>query len=162
MVEDVVKGMEKLEVKEQSEEQQQRQQHQQQKEADDRAIFADRPSYIELERMAVREAQLQQPEVLEQDPASENKAATTTDIDAARKADGEEGFEEIDEAQQEQQQQPKKKKQPEQMRLVDVVLSDMSEPWAQTSGFSIKTLSNPYSRMMNTSGISFKDHAGSM
>ncbi|ETS81428.1 hypothetical protein PFICI_06430 [Pestalotiopsis fici W106-1] len=47
-------------------------------------------------------------------------------------------------------------------RLVDVVLSDMSEPWPQTSGFSSNTLSNPYRRMMNTSGMSFRDHAGSM
>ncbi|KAI0383241.1 23S ribosomal RNA methyltransferase [Hypomontagnella monticulosa] len=47
-------------------------------------------------------------------------------------------------------------------RLVDIVLSDMSAPWMQTSGFSSNTLSNPYSRMMNTSGMSFRDHAGSM
>ncbi|KAI0811464.1 23S ribosomal RNA methyltransferase [Xylaria sp. FL0064] len=47
-------------------------------------------------------------------------------------------------------------------KLVDVVLSDMSEPWLQTSGFSSNTLSNPYNRMMNTSGMSFRDHAGSM
>ncbi|KAI0430702.1 FtsJ-like methyltransferase [Xylaria sp. FL1042] len=47
-------------------------------------------------------------------------------------------------------------------KLVDVVLSDMSEPWFQTSGFSSNTLSNPYNRMMNTSGMSFRDHAGSM
>ncbi|TGJ80973.1 hypothetical protein E0Z10_g7795 [Xylaria hypoxylon] len=47
-------------------------------------------------------------------------------------------------------------------KLVDVVLSDMSAPWLQTSGFSSNTLSNPYSRMMNTSGMSFRDHAGSM
>lgn len=38
----------------------------------------------------------------------------------------------------------------------------MSEPWPQTHGFSVNTLSNPYIRMMNTSGIPFKDHAGSM
>jgi len=50
----------------------------------------------------------------------------------------------------------------EQGRLVDVVLSDMSEPWPQTAGFSSRTLSNPYDRMMNTSGMSFRDHAGSM
>lgn len=43
-----------------------------------------------------------------------------------------------------------------------VVLSDMSAPWMQTTGFSSNTLSNPYSRMMNTSGMSFRDHAGSM
>ncbi|OTB08965.1 hypothetical protein M426DRAFT_129843 [Hypoxylon sp. CI-4A] len=47
-------------------------------------------------------------------------------------------------------------------RLVDVVLSDMSAPWMQTTGFSSNTLSNPYNRMMNTSGMSFRDHAGSM
>ncbi|RYP72905.1 hypothetical protein DL771_003943 [Monosporascus sp. 5C6A] len=47
-------------------------------------------------------------------------------------------------------------------RLVDVVLSDMSEPWAQTTGHSSNTLSNPYRRMMNTSGMKFRDHAGSM
>ncbi|KAJ2977293.1 hypothetical protein NUW58_g7852 [Xylaria curta] len=47
-------------------------------------------------------------------------------------------------------------------KLVDVVLSDMSDPWLQTSGFSSNTLSNPYHRMMNTSGMSFRDHAGSM
>ena len=38
----------------------------------------------------------------------------------------------------------------------------MSAPWPQTHGFSIRSLSNPYARMMNTSGITFKDHAGSM
>lgn len=47
-------------------------------------------------------------------------------------------------------------------RLVDVVLSDMSAPWAQTEGFWIKSISNPYYRMMNTSGMPFRDHAGSM
>ncbi|ROV89637.1 hypothetical protein VSDG_08088 [Cytospora chrysosperma] len=46
-------------------------------------------------------------------------------------------------------------------RMVDVVISDMSEPWAQTAGFSSNTLSNPY-RLMNTSGINFRDHACSM
>ncbi|RYP23212.1 hypothetical protein DL767_008895 [Monosporascus sp. MG133] len=50
----------------------------------------------------------------------------------------------------------------EEGRLVDVVLSDMSEPWAQTTGHSSNTLSNPYRRMMNTSGMRFRDHAGSM
>ncbi|KAI1331823.1 23S ribosomal RNA methyltransferase [Xylariaceae sp. FL0255] len=47
-------------------------------------------------------------------------------------------------------------------KLVDIVLSDMSAPWLQTSGFSSNTLSNPFRRMMNTSGMSFRDHAGSM
>ena len=50
----------------------------------------------------------------------------------------------------------------EQGRMVDIVLSDMSEPWAQTEGFWKRSLSNPYYRMMNTSGMSFRDHAGSM
>ncbi|KAL4912128.1 FtsJ-like methyltransferase-domain-containing protein [Aspergillus aurantiobrunneus] len=47
-------------------------------------------------------------------------------------------------------------------RTVDVVLSDMSAPWYQTTGFWKRSLSNPYNRMMNTSGLTFKDHAGSM
>jgi len=47
-------------------------------------------------------------------------------------------------------------------RVVDVVLSDMSEPWDQIAGFHKKSLSDPYLRLMNTSGIAFKDHAGSM
>ncbi|KAK3503615.1 ribosomal RNA methyltransferase FtsJ domain-containing protein [Neurospora crassa] len=169
VVEEMVQGVEKLELTEKREEQQpqqpqqqQQQQRQQQRDVAKQEIFADRPSYIELERMAVREAQLQQPEVLEQDQREEDKATTAAN-ETEGKLDGEESTEEVEEGhQQEEQQQPRKKKQPEQMRLVDVVLSDMSEPWPQTSGFSMKTLSNPYSRMMNTSGISFKDHAGSM
>ena len=47
-------------------------------------------------------------------------------------------------------------------RMVDVVLSDMCEPWEQTDGFYKRTLSDPYYRMMNTTGIPFRDHAGSM
>ena len=47
-------------------------------------------------------------------------------------------------------------------RVVDIVLSDMSEPWAQTDGFWKRSLSDPYFRMMNTSGMRFRDHAGSM
>ena len=47
-------------------------------------------------------------------------------------------------------------------RMVDVVLSDMSAPWEQTTGFWKRSLSDPYYRMMNTSGMSFRDHAGSM
>jgi hypothetical protein len=47
-------------------------------------------------------------------------------------------------------------------QTVDVVLSDMSAPWVQTKGFFKRSLSNPYHRMMNTSGVSFRDHAGSM
>lgn len=47
-------------------------------------------------------------------------------------------------------------------KVVDIVLSDMCEPWPLTDGFWKRSLSDPYFRMMNTSGISFKDHAGSM
>ena len=47
-------------------------------------------------------------------------------------------------------------------RMVDVVLSDMSAPWEQTTGFWKRSLSDPYYRMMNTSGMNFRDHAGSM
>jgi 21S rRNA (uridine2791-2'-O)-methyltransferase len=47
-------------------------------------------------------------------------------------------------------------------RMVDVVLSDMCEPWEQTTGFWKRSLTDPYLRMMNTSGNSFRDHAGSM
>ncbi|KAF1984348.1 FtsJ-domain-containing protein [Aulographum hederae CBS 113979] len=47
-------------------------------------------------------------------------------------------------------------------RVVDVVLSDMSAPWEQSMPSWIRSVSDPYRRMMNTSGISFKDHVGSM
>lgn len=47
-------------------------------------------------------------------------------------------------------------------KCVDVVLSDMSAPWEITSGLWKNSLSNPYYRLMNTSGNRFKDHAGSM
>lgn len=55
-----------------------------------------------------------------------------------------------------------KSKEEEDGKVVDIVLSDMCEPWLQTTGFWKRSLSDPYSRMMNTSGITFKDHAGSM
>lgn len=57
---------------------------------------------------------------------------------------------------------PLKERDVRQGRSVDVVLSDMSEPWDQTAGFYKKSLSDPYFRMMNTSGNAFRDHAGSM
>lgn len=48
-------------------------------------------------------------------------------------------------------------------RVVDVVLSDMSAPWPQAAGYSYnRSVSDPFFRMMNTSGNSFRDHAGSM
>lgn len=47
-------------------------------------------------------------------------------------------------------------------RVVDVVLSDMSDPWPLDHNAWIKSVNRPFLRMMNTSGIAFKDHAGSM
>lgn len=47
-------------------------------------------------------------------------------------------------------------------QVVDVILSDMSVPWHLTSGQWIKSVSDPHRRMMNTSGVAFRDHAGSM
>lgn len=45
---------------------------------------------------------------------------------------------------------------------VDIVLSDMCEIWPQTSGFWLRTINDPYIRMMNTSGNSLRDHAYSI
>ncbi|KEZ40626.1 21S rRNA (uridine(2791)-2'-O)-methyltransferase [Scedosporium apiospermum] len=43
-----------------------------------------------------------------------------------------------------------------------IVLSDMSAPWLFPTDFRRSGMNNAYLRMMNTSGISFRDHAGSM
>ncbi|KAK3332409.1 FtsJ-like methyltransferase-domain-containing protein [Cercophora scortea] len=98
-------------------------------ERDEEAVI-DRPSYIDLERMAAHDSDLE---------SESSKRTAKTEPTASDEA-----------------------KEKKKMRLVDVVLSDMSAPWPQTSGFSINSLSNPYRRMMNTSGIAFRDHAGSM
>ena len=47
-------------------------------------------------------------------------------------------------------------------KTVDVVLSDMSEPWPQTEGFWKKHLTEAYFRMHNVTGIRVKDHGDSM
>jgi len=47
-------------------------------------------------------------------------------------------------------------------RVVDVVLSDMSEPWPQTEGFWKNYLTEAYFRMHNVTGIRVKDHGDSM
>lgn len=47
-------------------------------------------------------------------------------------------------------------------RTVNVVLSDMSEPWPLVTSTWVKSVSNPYRRMLNTSGIAARDHGGSM
>jgi 21S rRNA (uridine2791-2'-O)-methyltransferase len=41
-------------------------------------------------------------------------------------------------------------------RVVDVVLSDMSEPWPMSYSKRVRSVSNPYSRMQNTSGMPFR------
>jgi 21S rRNA (uridine2791-2'-O)-methyltransferase len=46
--------------------------------------------------------------------------------------------------------------------MVDVVLSDMSDPWPQTEGFWKNYLTEAYFRMSNVSGIRVKDHGDSM
>lgn len=38
----------------------------------------------------------------------------------------------------------------------------MSDPWPQASGHNVNTLSNPYHRLANTSGIPLHDHEQSM
>ncbi|KAK5452830.1 2' O-ribose methyltransferase [Exophiala xenobiotica] len=47
-------------------------------------------------------------------------------------------------------------------KCIDVVLSDMWEPWDPLDGLYKKSISNPYYRLMNTSGVAFRDHARSM
>ncbi|KAL9531015.1 rRNA Methyltransferase [Sphaerulina musiva] len=47
-------------------------------------------------------------------------------------------------------------------RVVNVVLSDMSAPWPLVTSSWIRSVSNPYLRLMNTSGIAARDHGGSM
>ncbi|KAK4239941.1 hypothetical protein C8A03DRAFT_42483 [Achaetomium macrosporum] len=98
--------------------------------ADKADEVADRPSYIEMERMAARESDAERP----------GPPPSPSPDEAGSDGEGEKPN----------------------LRLVDVVLSDMSAPWPQTHGFSVNSLSNPHIRMMNTSGIAFKDHAGSM
>ena len=41
-------------------------------------------------------------------------------------------------------------------RCVDVVLSDMSAPWDLLDGYHKRSISNPYRRLMNTSGNAFQ------
>jgi 21S rRNA (uridine2791-2'-O)-methyltransferase len=47
-------------------------------------------------------------------------------------------------------------------KVVNVVLSDMWEPWVLQPPNYVRSLIIPWHRMMNTSGIPFRDHAGSM
>ncbi|KAF3919930.1 hypothetical protein AA313_de0202853 [Arthrobotrys entomopaga] len=45
---------------------------------------------------------------------------------------------------------------------VDVVLSDMCEPWPLIEGFHLNTMLIPWRRLMNTTGIRTRDHTVSM
>ncbi|KAK3295041.1 FtsJ-like methyltransferase-domain-containing protein [Chaetomium fimeti] len=101
---------------------------------EDADAIADRPSYIDFERMAAHE--------------SDSESGSPASPSSTSPSPGEST-------------QPKEQEKPN-LRLVDVVLSDMSEAWPQTRGFSVRALSNAYNRMMNTSGTPFRDHAGSM
>ncbi|KLU83666.1 ribosomal RNA methyltransferase MRM2, variant [Magnaporthiopsis poae ATCC 64411] len=119
-----------------------------------RDVVTVRPSYIDMEHRASRLEE----EVEEEDEAATEAVVVADDAEppsssppttsSERSPEGAEG--------------PATIIKPEDKKYVDIVLSDMSEPWPQTSGFRVNTLSNPYHRLMNTSGISFRDHAGSM
>ncbi|KAK0709409.1 FtsJ-like methyltransferase-domain-containing protein [Lasiosphaeria miniovina] len=114
-------------------------------------VFTDRLSYIDLERVASLDAGAEQSQPSRSPPLSRSAASGKR----ARNQVAEEGRNGDDG---EKMTNPEAKK----LRLVDVVLSDMSEPWPQIHGYSVRTLSNPYRRMMNTSGIPFRDHTFSM
>jgi 21S rRNA (uridine2791-2'-O)-methyltransferase len=45
---------------------------------------------------------------------------------------------------------------------VDIVLSDMCEPWPQEHYFWLRSVNDPYIRMQNTSGLAVRDHGASM
>lgn len=45
---------------------------------------------------------------------------------------------------------------------VDIVLSDMCDPWPQSNGFWTRSINDPYLRMANTSGLAVKDHGASI
>jgi len=47
-------------------------------------------------------------------------------------------------------------------KTVDVVLSDMWIPWELPGKSFLRSLTSPYARLMNASGIRFKDHHGSI
>ncbi|EMR09845.1 hypothetical protein PNEG_02026 [Pneumocystis murina B123] len=47
-------------------------------------------------------------------------------------------------------------------KVADVILSDMLAPLPQIDGFYKRSLSDPYHRLANVSGISVKDHGASM
>ncbi|KAF5682817.1 hypothetical protein FDENT_7470 [Fusarium denticulatum] len=98
----------------------------------DEGITVDRPSYLDMERHTGQN----------EPPESGLEGPSKRIVDVCRL--------------------PLSRKPFKMLMLWQVVLSDMSAPWEQTNGFSVKTLSNPYHRLMNTSGNGFRDHVGSM
>ncbi|TLD20751.1 hypothetical protein PspLS_08527 [Pyricularia sp. CBS 133598] len=95
----------------------------------------EKQSYIDMERHSVAEEEVVRAAMSAGDGEGSENAASPRSADASKGS--------------------------QDKKLVDIVISDMSEPWPQTTGFSNNTLSNPH-RMMNTSGMAFRDHAGSM
>ena len=83
-------------------------------------------------------------------------------IDRERKLDEEAAYEALDQDRREIVGLSQRELDTAEGRVVNVVLSDMSEPWPLVASTWIKSVSNPYHRMMNTSGMAFRDHAGSM
>jgi 21S rRNA (uridine2791-2'-O)-methyltransferase len=83
-------------------------------------------------------------------------------IERERELDEEAAYEALDLDRREKEDLSQKELDAAEGRVVNVILSDMSEPWPLTASTWIKSVSNPYHRMMNTSGMAFRDHAGSM
>lgn len=116
-------------------------------------VVVDRPSYVDQEKQATQD--------IEAASEAQEDAGRMVDVSCVRSVNttGHISCYHVTDLQQESLFSPHLEH-----KLIDgtqVVISDMSEPWPQTSGFSSRTLSNPH-RLMNTSGINFKDHAGSM
>lgn len=114
----------------------------------------DTVSYIELERResaqldAAAEANKKsQEEVQEQELEKQNSSTKEKDNLSNDKKT----------SQSEETTQQKKQESPHKYS-VDLVLSDMCEPWPQTTGFWLRTINDPFLRMMNTSGNALRDH----
>ncbi|KAF2457477.1 FtsJ-like methyltransferase-domain-containing protein [Lineolata rhizophorae] len=102
--------------------------------------------------------------VTEEDLEQESRGYIDLERHAALDGGGRDRAGEQDEEAAERERLSRRERDERQGRVVDVVLSDMSAPWYQTTGFWKNSISNAYftSRMMNTSGIPFRDHVGSM
>lgn len=112
----------------------------------------DKVSYIELERResAQLDAAAEANRIKEEEEKQEQQNTSTNNeknivSEDTKKSQSEET------AQQ-------KKQESSHKYSVDVVLSDMCEPWPQTTGFWLRTINDPFLRMMNTSGNALRDH----